>query len=312
MEGYNPGLFLKNGHINTIFTSLFKPSIPPRFKRITVNTPDGDFLDLDCVIKGNKRLTILCHGLEGSSKSKYIERTASLLHHQGYDICAMNYRGCSGKMNNTLTFYHSGFTEDLNLVIDQFNANYDCINLIGFSLGGNLILKYLGEDRFIKSDKIKTGIAVSVPLDLHTSSLELLKAQNILYTRRFINSLSEKLKLKKLQFPDLIDLRPLKQIKNLMEFDDAYTAPMHGFEGAIDYYKKCSSRYFINNIQIPFHIINAKDDPFLSEDCYPEIKISKGNTYYTDYGGHVGFFKKGDYCWEELLIGEILNFKDSE
>ena len=307
---YKPPLFFKNRHINTIYSSLFRKTKLPSFKRKRIETLDDDFLDIDLIENGSKKIAILCHGLEGSSDSKYIQATSKLLSLNGYSVAAMNYRFCSGEINRQLVTYHSGKTDDLHVVINYVLPNYDSIYLVGFSLGGNLILKYNGEALFSLSSKIKANVAISVPVDLKGSSIALKRSENILYRRRFIRTLSKKMYLKHQQFPNQLDVAPLKKVKTLTDFDNFFTSKINGFIDAEDYYLKASSKQFIPNISKPTLLINALDDPFLSESCFPISEAKENSKFYLMtplHGGHVGFISKGDFYWSEIQILNFLN-----
>ena len=158
---YTPPLWLRNGHLSTIYPSFFRKQDMAAFRRITITTPDDDFLDVDVLAAGHKRAVLLCHGLEGSSQSQYIHGNARLLSGQNWDILAMNYRFCSGRINKQLTLYHSGATYDLDTVIQYFLPQYDEIVLVGFSLGGNLVLKYCGERGTSLNPKVRKAVAIS-------------------------------------------------------------------------------------------------------------------------------------------------------
>ena len=307
---YTPPFLSKNRHFNTIYSSLFRRIKRIPFKRKRIETSDNDFLDVDLIDNGSKKIVILCHGLEGSSNSKYILATAKLLSKNGYSIAAMNYRFCSGEINRQLITYHSGKTDDLHTVINYVLPNYDAIYLVGFSLGGNLILKYNGDGLFPLSSKIKASVAISVPIDLKGSSISLQKRENKLYNWRFLRTLSKKMFLKHNQFPKELDINPLKTIKNLTDFDEYFTSKINGFKNAQDYYFKASSKQFICNISRPTLLINAKDDPFLSQSCFPINEAKNSLNFYLmipKYGGHVGFISKGDFYWSE---NQILKFID--
>ena len=307
---YTPPFLSKNRHFNTIYSSLFRRIKRIPFKRKRIETSDNDFLDVDLIDNGSKKIVILCHGLEGSSNSKYILATAKLLSKNGYSIAAMNYRFCSGEINRQLITYHSGKTDDLHTVINYVLPNYDAIYLVGFSLGGNLILKYNGDGLFALSSKIKASVAISVPIDLKGSSISLQKRENKLYNWRFLRTLSKKMYLKHNQFPKELDINPLKMIKNLTDFDEYFTSKINGFKNAQDYYFKASSKQFICNISRPTLLINAKDDPFLSQSCFPINEAKNSLNFYLmipKYGGHVGFISKGDFYWSE---NQILKFID--
>jgi predicted alpha/beta-fold hydrolase len=227
---------------------------------------------------------------------------AKALIKNGFDVLAWNYRGCSGEMNNQPRFYHSGATDDLHEVVQHAIAtrNYHHINLIGFSLGGNLTLKYLGE-QWPELNKISQAVAISVPLDLTSSSMELAKPKNWIYTQRFLKSLKRKIidKRKKMNFPLAINFN---SIATLIDFDDQVTAPLHGFKNALDYYAQSSSLQYLRNIKCKTLIINAKNDPFLSPACYPEPENPLISVLYPDHGGHVGFtlFNSNGLYWSEI------------
>ncbi len=275
-------------------------------------TPDNDFFDVDCVLKNNKRAVILLHGLEGSSQSQYIKGFAKLFSAKNYDIHAINFRGCGGELNLLPQSYHSGFTCDLDYYVNGVSDNYQSLYIIGFSLGGNVLLKYLSKNNDTKN-KIKAAAAVSVPVDLRGSAMALDKGFNRIYMQRFISSLSKKMIAKSRQFPGQIDIQEIHKIKNFKEFDDAYTAPLHGFENAEDYWNKCSSIFSLNTINTPTLLINARNDPFLSESCFP-LKDIAGHQFlhgiFTNFGGHVGFMLNNKISWLEPIIYSF--FKDKE
>ena len=307
---YKPPLLFKNRHINTIYSSLFRKTKRPSFKRKRIETLDDDFLDIDFIENGSKKIVILCHGLEGSSDSKYIQATAKLLSLNGYSVAAMNYRFCSGEINRQLVTYHSGKTDDLHTVINFVLPNYDSVYLVGFSLGGNLIIKYNGDGLFSLSPKIKANVAISVPVDLMGSSISLKRCENVLYRWRFLRTLSKKMHLKHQQFPNELDVVPLKKVKNLTDFDNFFTSKINGFKDAEDYYLKASSKQFIPNISIPTLLINALDDPFLSDSCFPIREAKENSNFFLMtpfYGGHVGFISKGAFYWSEIQILNFLN-----
>ena len=307
---YKPPLLFKNRHVNTIYSSLFRKTKPLSFKRKRIETLDKDFLDIDLIENGSKKIVILCHGLEGSSDSKYIQATVKLLSLNGYSVAAMNYRFCSGEINRQLTTYHSGKTDDLHVVINYVLPNYDSVYLVGFSLGGNLILKYNGDSLFSLSPKIKANVAISVPVDLKGSSISLKRFENVLYRWRFLRTLSKKMHLKHQQFPNELDVAPLKKVKTLTDFDDFFTSKINGFKDAEDYYLKASSKQFIPNISMPTLLINALDDPFLSNSCFPIREAKENSNFFLMtpfHGGHVGFISKGAFYWSEIQILNFLN-----
>lgn len=289
---YVPSRMLRHRHLATYLPYFLKkaPTLP--YVRNRISTPDQDFIDLDTIINKSNRLAILCHGLEGDSSSKYVRSIGAQLSELDYDVVAMNYRGCSGEMNRSIQMYHSGKTDDLDTVINAYIDSYDEIILIGFSLGGNLVLKYVGERGNQIHSNIKASVAVSVPCDLASCSSAFTRPENYLYEQRFMVSLKKKLRIKKKQFPDLIDTSRLGKVKNIYTFDDLYTAPIHGFADADDYYKQCSSKQFLQDIKIPTLIVSSIDDPFLTQESIPYTEAKNSDYLYllaTKYGGHVGF-----------------------
>ncbi|MEO2051799.1 MAG: alpha/beta fold hydrolase [Allomuricauda sp.] len=312
-SNYNPPLFFKNGHFATIYSGIIRSVNGVVQKRERLPLSDGDFLDLDwsdSVIPSDK-LVILLHGLEGDGQRPYITGSAKILNQNGYDTCAVNYRGCSGEPNTKYRSYHSGATEDLLEVIEHIlnTRDYKELYLKGFSLGGNLLLKYLGEGNTIPKE-LKGAVAVSVPCSLHSSCEQLLSAKNVLYAQRFKKNLLDKLRQKQQMFPDKISDDDIKQIKTLKDFDDVYTSRAHHFEDALDYYKKCSCKQFLPGVAVPSLIINALDDSFLGPACYPYEETDENACLYLEtprYGGHVGFWGKNNITYTEKKAVEFFN-----
>lgn len=308
---YNRPFFFFNAHVETIFPSLLRTITLQPYQRERIATPDNDFLDLDWLKQRSSDLVIISHGLEGNTQRAYIKGMARALYQQGYDILAWNYRGCSEEMNKAVRFYHSGATDDLSTVIDHAHSlgQYKQIYLVGFSLGGNLTLKYLGENR-TRPESIKKSITFSVPLDLHTSCEKISRPSNWIYSQRFLKSLRKKV-IDKSKIMREIDIRGLAKVKTLREFDDHFTGPIHGFKDALDYYHQCSAIRFIEQISIPTLIISAANDPFLSPECYPhQMVMNHPNVSFEspDYGGHVGFtqFSKNGLYWSEQRAIDFL------
>jgi len=282
------------------------------YERERIDTEDGDFLDLDWVRKGASRLAVLSHGLEGDSKRPYMTGMVRALIDHGWDALAWNARGCSGEPNRILRFTHSGATEDLHTVIRHVLSTrpYSELVLIGFSLGGNLTLKYLGERA--PDSRIKAAVAFSVPCDLQCSSVKLALPVNRIYMRRFLVTLREKILALAQLMPARIDDHGYSQLRNFKDFDDRYTAPIHGFKNAEDYWRKCSCKQFLKTISVPTLLINARNDPFLADECYPadEAELNPNLHLETpDHGGHVGFisFNKAREYWSETRAVRFLH-----
>lgn len=304
MQTYCAPKILFNKHLETIYPALLRTVNGVHYQRERITTPDQDFLDLDWLTSNSKKLVIISHGLEGNSSRAYVKGMAKIFYQHGYDVLAWNYRGCSDEINRQLRFYHSGATDDLDIVVKHAALKgYTEINLLGFSLGGNLTLKYVGEQSDLLAPQINRAAAFSVPLHLHSSSLKIASSAYGIYARRFLKTLKRKVALKASLMPG-IDTQDLNRIHNLFDFDDAYTARLHGFASALDYYERCSSLYLLNNIKRPTLLVNALNDPFLSAKCYPEDFKSHPYlvTEYSKRGGHVGFaqFTKNGVYWSEL------------
>lgn len=300
---YTRPFFFFNSHVETIYPSLIRKVELQPYQRERITTADTDFLDLDWLKQGSPDLIMISHGLEGNTQRAYIKGMARVGYQHGYDVLTWNYRGCSEEMNKALRFYHSGATDDLATVIDHAHSlGYKKIFLVGFSLGGNLTLKYLGEKRS-RPESIKKSVTFSVPLDLHTSCEKISKPSNWIYSQRFLKSLRKKV-IDKSRIMSGLDVRGLEKVKTLREFDDHFTGPIHGFKNALDYYHQCSAIRFIQDISIPSLIISAANDPFLSPECYPHQLVKQHSSVLFEsprYGGHVGFtqFSKNGLYWSE-------------
>ncbi len=301
---YQPPALFRNGHLATVLPALFrKVRLPTPYSRERIKTADDDFLDLDWLKSGAKKLAIISHGLEGSSTRPYVIGMAKAFFGKEFDVLAWNYRGCSEDINKQLRMYHSGATNDLQVVIDHAtHQGYAEVHLVGFSLGGNLTLKYLGETG--DHSRIRSAVVFSVPLDLLAGAIHLARPENTAYERRFLRSLKKKLMMKHSQFPEAIELTRWSKVKSLIDFDEYFTGPIHGFAGAHDYYEKCSSKNFLSSNRTPTLVVNALNDPFLPPACL-DHQLFEGLEHLTfetpQHGGHCGFpakNKEGLY-WSE-------------
>ena len=311
---YNPKYFFRSKHLNTMYRTLFH-NFTISYKRERLELNDNDFIDLDFATVTSNKIAIVLHGLEGSSNSNYVKSLTQVLNENQWDVVAVNFRGCSGESNRLLSSYHSGKTDDLLSVINflEEQYSYESYSLIGFSLGGNVTLKYLGEDQDRSSKKIKSAVTISVPCDLKGSSESIAQFWNKVYMQRFLISLKKKSHKKLKQFPDsFLKKENIEKVKNFLDFDNMYTAPAHGFKDAFDYWEKSSSKQFIGNIKVPTLLITASDDPFLSDSCIP-IEEAKNNKNFvleiTRHGGHVGFnsnLSPSNGWWLENRIVQFL------
>jgi len=310
---YNPPLLFKNGHISTVYYGLFRKIDDLDQERERIELADSDFMDLDWSFSEapSKKVVILLHGLEGHGQRPYITGSAKYLNASGYDCCAVNFRGCSGETNRLFRSYHSGATEDLDVVVKHLieNKGYPEIFIKGFSLGGNMSLKYAGEGRVLPKE-LKGIVAVSVPCDLYSSLKALLTTENILYAQRFRKHLVAKLRAKQKIFPAQLPETDIEKIKNLKDFDDIYTSRAHGFKDAMDYYAQCSSLQFLKNIRVPSLILNAKNDSFLGAECYPTEQATNNSKLFLEmptYGGHVGFYDTKNIAYSEKRALKFLS-----
>ena len=306
IPAFNNAPWCFNGHAHTILCSQLFTTPHMEFERVRINTPDEDFLDLD-IAKQEKaeNLVLLLHGLEGSSKRYYVRRLAKRLYDDGMHIVAMNFRSCSDEMNLKPRYYHSGETEDLSTVIRWIDTTFDNVNIyaVGFSLGASVLLNTLRK----KSSAIQAFTAVSTPFDLHRGSLNLQNGFNKVYNLYFMLSLKKKLELKRNRFPDL----PEFDGNTIFEFDDQVTAPVHGFEDAEDYYRRCSSAFFMDEIDTPGLIIHSREDPICPFGYVPQKAIEKNTaltSLFTNRGGHVGFWSMPPGWVENSVSSYFQNF----
>lgn len=305
---YRPVYYLRNGHLETIVPSAFRKVQGVLYQRQRLELLDGDFLDLDWLRhdQPTKKLVIVSHGLEGSSERHYSRGMSKYFYERGWDALAWNCRSCSGELNRLPRFYHHGDTGDLQHVIDEaYRKDYDHIALVGFSMGGSFTMKYLGEQGSNIDKRIKGGVGFSVPCNLGSSAAELDKPNKSFYRNRFLRKLDKKILAKSIIYPDKLSHEGFENIKTFKQFDDKYTASLHGFKDAADFYSKSSCDQYLKNITVPALIVNAANDPFLTPDCYPD----RPNIYLEipARGGHVGFpLLNKEYNYMEQRAYEFL------
>jgi predicted alpha/beta-fold hydrolase len=298
---YRPTALLANGHLQTIVASTLRRVPEVHYKRERLELPDGDFVDLDWSLPGpapGRRLGIISHGLEGDSGRPYVRGMARALNQAGFDALAWNYRGCGGETNRLLRAYHLGDTGDLAEVVRHAieSRQYSEVFLTGFSAGGNVTLKYLGENAARVPSQVKRAAVFSVPTDLKASSVHISRWQNQIYLRRFLNSLRDKMRVKGAYLPGQLDLSELNKLRDFPQFDERYTAPLHGFASADDYYAQSASGRYLGGIRLPTLLVNALNDPFLPASCFPREAAAASQFFYLEtpvWGGHVGFNEGG-------------------
>lgn len=307
---FSPPWWARNGHVQTILPVLFRRRIQIAFEPETLELPDGDFLELAWRRTGRRRLAILQHGLESNTEAGYIRGMTRALERGGWDVLAWCFRGCGAAPNRLSRSYHSGETGDLAAVVEHAARRYGEVALIGFSLGGNVTLKYLGEGRVHPA--VRAGVAISAPIDLAASAAVLdTRGWNKVYLRRFLTTLIRKMELKARHFPNEVDASGIRRIRTFREFDDRYTAPLHGFRDAADYWARASSRQFLPAIPVPTLLLNARNDPMLAPECFPDAEAESHRWLHLEApasGGHVGFldFRHRLEPWTERRVVSFL------
>ncbi len=282
------------------------------YQRERIETADGDFLDLDWSRSGGDRVAVVVHGLEGSSRSRTVLGMVLALNRRGWDAVAMNLRGCSGEQNRRPRTYHAGATDDLAAVLEHVSVPTGRrVALVGFSLGGNQVLKFLGEDPHRADALVSRAVAVSVPCHLSDSADVIDSPRNLPYRRHFLRKLLIKVRRLREMAPDLVPDPDVTRPNTFRAFDDAYTGPLNGFVNAADYYARVSCLQFLPMIGVPTLLLNAANDPLLAPSCFP-FQEAKYHPHLTlevpNGGGHAGFARFGrpaEY-WSETRAGEFI------
>lgn len=315
-SSYTAPTWLPGGHVQTIFPALFRQVPQIDFIREWLPTPDGDRIAIDLFQAGKQRGSvgvILSHGLEGHSRRKYMRGMCNIFASKGWDSLARNFRGCGGEINLTPGLYHSGQTEDLHTAVKYaLELGYQRILLVGFSMGGNQVLKYLGEAPERVPAQVAGAVVFSVTCDLSGAASVLDQPQNAIYMYYFLYNLRQKVRLKHARFPAFYPLEGLNAIRTFAEFDERYTAPVHGFASAGDYWEKTACLPHLQRIAIPALLVNARNDPFLSEGCYPAHIAASSDHLFLEMpedGGHVGFtsLPRQEFYWSEFRAVEFFN-----
>jgi predicted alpha/beta-fold hydrolase len=289
---YAAPAWLPGGHLQTIFpaTCVAKPKVA--YRRERWRTPDKDFIDIDFVDgKPGQPFVVLFHGLEGSSDSHYARALMAQVAARGWSGAVPHFRGCSGELNHAPRFYHSGDAGEIDWIIRRLVADrndsakfYAC----GVSLGGNALLRWLGESQQ-QARIVDAACAISAPLDLAGGGAALSSGFNMIYTRAFLQTLKPKCLQKLTQFPGLFDRDTMLCARNLYEFDNIVTAPLHGYRDTDDYWHRASAKHVLSDITIPTLVLNAKNDPFLPAHHLPRSASRYVTLEYPEHGGHVGF-----------------------
>jgi predicted alpha/beta-fold hydrolase len=308
--------WLPGGHAQTLWPLAIKPQpLPTRRERW--ETPDGDFIDVDRLDgPPTAPLLVLFHGLEGSARSHYALSLAYAVRSRGWRLALPHFRGCSGELNRRPRAYHSGDSEEIDWILARLRAESPQAPLYaaGVSLGGNALLKWAGEREDEAGRRLTAIAAVSAPLDLAGCGHHLARGFNQVYTRHFLRSLKAVSAARLQAFPGLFDEQRMRRAVNLYEFDDAVTAPLHGFAGADDYWRRASAKPWLAGIRIPALVLNAMNDPFLPSRFLPGRHEASASVRleYPAGGGHVGFVSgnfPGSLDW---LPQRLLHYFDNE
>lgn len=308
---YRPAWWIPGAHLRTLWGKFLRPDpkTPTRVERW--ETPDGDFLDLHCLDApaGRPRLLVL-HGLEGSHRSHYARGLVSEASRREWAADVLLFRSCGAELNRALRFYHSGETTDLDFVVRTLIAREPRrpLGLVGVSLGGNVLLKWLGEQGAGVPPQVVAAVAISVPFDLARGARHIDRGFSRVYQAHFLRSLRRKAHAKRLRFPEHFRAELIDRARTLYEFDDAVTAPVHGFRDAADYYERSSSIRWIGRIRTPTLLLSAADDPFLPAAVLDEVReIARENAClhveFVERGGHVGFIS-GRIPWKPFYYAE--------
>jgi predicted alpha/beta-fold hydrolase len=306
---YRAPRWLPNGHLQTIVpaTVMAKPRVAYRRERWAA--PDGDFIDVDFVDgQPGQPLVVLFHGLEGSSDSHYARSLMAALAARGWSGAVPHFRGCSGELNLTPRFYHSGDAAEIDWIVRRLRTRAaGRFYVAGVSLGGNALLRWLGESQH-QAAIVDAACSVSAPLDLARGGESLSSGFNMLYTRMFLRSLKPKCLAKLERFPGLFDRDALLSARDLYEFDNIVTAPLHGFRDTDDYWHRASAKHILNDITVPTLVLNARNDPFLPGVHLPRRASPAVTLEYPDTGGHVGFAVGGVPGRLDWLPRRLLHF----
>jgi len=315
--------WLPGGHAQTVFTAMLAPRPAVAWRRERWETPDGDFIDLDWAedrdwglgigdSKSLPPLVVLFHGLEGNSASQYARSVMRAVRDRGWRGVVVHFRGCSGEPNRLPRAYHSGDVEEADWILARLRTLAGAAPLfaVGISLGGNMLLKWLGETGAAAGRSLTAGAAVCAPVDLTAAGDALAVGFNRVYTANFLVTMKRKTLAKRARYPDLVDWARMDLARTLREFDDAVTAPLHGFRDVNDYWTRASAKPVLGGIRVPALMLNALNDPFLPAavlpapaDVSPALRLE-----YPTTGGHVGFVGGAPPGRLDWLPARLLDF----
>jgi hypothetical protein len=298
VQGYRAPWWLPGGNLQTIWPALYAKRVfgsHPHYRRERWDTPDGDFVDVDWLVSSPRSDTLLVmfHGLEGSSRSHYAEAFADFCAERGIAFAIPHFRGCSGELNLAARAYHSGDYEEIGWMLARFREHHaGPIVAVGISLGGNALMRWAAESGASASKFVDAVASVCSPIDLAAGSIAIGQGFNrAVYTTMFLRTMKPKALEKLKQHPGLFDPAKLRAARDLYEFDDVFTAPLHGFANADDYYARASAKPQLHRIRVPALVLNALNDPFVPASCLPKPGDvgDRVTLWQPKDGGHVGF-----------------------
>ncbi len=316
---YRQPFWLRGSHLQTIWPAAIAPRAIVALRRERWTTPDDDFIEVDRIDPPGSEtapLVVLFHGLEGNSDSQYSRAVMAAVAERGWRGAVPHFRGCGSELNLAPRAYHSGDSDEINWILRRFAAEHDAptarLFAAGISLGGNALLKWLGE-RNEDAAFVTAAAAVCAPQDLEAGARALASGFSLLYTRSFLKTLKHKSVGKLAQFPGLFDHERMISSRDFFDFDDAVTAPMHGFSSCYDYWKRSSSRQFLADVRVPTRVLNALNDPFVPGRALagPSEVSARVELHYPAHGGHVGFHQAGPWRQSRWLADYLLRFFDA-
>jgi len=321
---YRAPWWLPGGHAQTLYAALVAPRPRVEYRRERWDTPDGDFIDVDWVNEHSAvshqpsasaaaekaPLVVLFHGLEGGSRSHYALALMAAVRDGGWCGVVVHFRGCGGELNRLPRAYHSGDSAEVDWVLKRLRVHNPRLLAVGVSLGGNALLKWLGESGAAAGAVVERAAAVSAPVDLMATGDALDRGFNLVYVRHFLSSMKQKSLAKLARYPGLFDAARVRRAGTLREFDDIVTAPLHGYRNTDDYWTRASAKPWLRGIEVPALVLNARNDPFLPASVLPAPHEAAPSVLLEQPpdGGHAGFVSgrfPGNLDW---LPARVLEF----
>lgn len=306
-SNYRPPAYLFNGHLQTIAPFFGVKRDNTLYQTEKLELPDGDFLELDWVRGGNDKLMIICHGLEGNSRSHYVQQTAQYFRAIGWDILAMHARSCGREMNRLPVLYHGGSTSDVDAIVSKYASKYDSLVLVGFSLGGSMVLNFAAKHPIPAN--LKAIGTFSVPCDLRKSEQQIDRWINRPFSQKFLDKLKNKVRKLEAQHPGIFDLNSLDGMKTIQSFTANFTSPFSGFSSLDDFYEEGSCLNSLKALAIPTLMVNALNDPFLSKSSYPKDIAQNSDYVFLEMprqGGHTAFPITTTESWMPIRLEAFL------